>query len=393
MEIVREMEAARAGCDAEALRRSDESCVRMMEQYAAMGTELVHTYLGGLEALDRALERMPAPGFDTVGFGRAVNPALLPGADAAASSSGLRPLPPLPDPARPYVPDRALSWSAAPGQHRATPPSSADRYSSPPAPFGYGWNRWGVGPVDPYAAGRARGYSSFRRGYSSYAPPIMPAYGYDYDPRRGYGYGYDYAYGDGYDLRYRGGAPAWRDPAPYTYDPRRDRGRRAPGYLTTPRYYGYGFRYDLPIDPAFYGLGGYGSHYPGYDPYFGGGAYGRGWRDDRYYDDMRRSAYPRVDAHGRSAYDGPADGWTTGPGGAGGRYGAYPYDPYVDDGYDHLAPGDPARRPEEDWGYDGYGELEREEAVPSRVEVVAPRHAPGILLPPEERLRRPWIRD
>src|SRR5690606_28891915 len=39
MEIVREIEAARGDCDAEALRRSDESCVRMMEQYAGMGTE------------------------------------------------------------------------------------------------------------------------------------------------------------------------------------------------------------------------------------------------------------------------------------------------------------------------------------------------------------------
>lgn len=421
MEIVREIEAARGDCDAEALRRSDESCVRMMEQYAGMGTELVHTYLGGLRALDQALERMPAPVFDTVGFGRAVTPELLPGTDPTAPTTGLRPLPPLP-PAAARAGNRPLAWAPS-GTQRITLSSrddrfedgrrdgiarAADRAERSRAPFGFGWNRWGVGPVDPYAYGRSSGYSGYRRTYPGYVPPVSgaPGYGsaYGYDSRGVYGDGYGYAYGSGYgygrdygyDPRYDGPTPGWTDRRSYGSGPL-GWGPIRPGvgyYPGTPRY-GYGFRYDAPIDPAFYGLGGYGSPYPGYDPYLYGGYYGQDWREERYYGDLHRpDRYD--DRYGRSAYDGRVDEWSArrGIGVAGDPYRDERYDPYLG-GYDdrYGPPGDPGRTPAEDWGYDGYDDAAGEGSAPPRAEIAAPRHAPGILLPPEERLRRPWLRD
>src|SRR5690606_37194543 len=158
------------------------SCVRMMEQYAGMGAELVHTYLGGLRALDQALERMPAPAFGTVGFGRAVTPELLPGADPTAPTTGLRPLPPLPSTAA-RAGNRPLAWAPS-GTQLITHSSRYDRFEDGRRdgrartgersrdPFGFGWNRWGVGPVDPYAYGRSSGYSGYRRTYPGYAPPV-----------------------------------------------------------------------------------------------------------------------------------------------------------------------------------------------------------------------------
>ena len=160
--LVREIEAARGDCDAEALRRSDESCVQMMEQYAGMGTDLVHTYLGGLRALDMALERMPIAVFDTVGFGRAVSPELLPGLDPTVAPTGLRPLPPLSPAGRGQISNRALAWADSRGETRVPSRARGNAVDDDPGftnprwdrradrsinPFGYGWNRWGVGPV------------------------------------------------------------------------------------------------------------------------------------------------------------------------------------------------------------------------------------------------------
>lgn len=411
--LVREIEAARGDCDAEALRRSDESCVQMMEQYAGMGTDLVHTYLGGLRALDRALERMPVAAFDTVGFGRAVSPELLPGLDPTIAPTGIRAVPPLPPTAQSQASNRALAWAHSRDQARVpsrtrgnpidaerghTSPRFDERLNRSLNPFGYGWNRWGVGPVDPYGSTRSRGYSGYRRPYSTYRPPVEtlrgygPGFGFGDSYSYGYGpaYGFDGSYGRGYDYgydrRYGATPPVWRGRSGYGYEPAW--GPLGPGlrYRGGPDYYGYDFGYDAPYDPSFYGPGAYGSPYVGYDPYFGSG-YGRDWRDDRYYEDAHRRAPRSNNAYGRSAYDGPIDGWSGSPD-------RYPYDAYGNGAYDGYGPsGYSDRPPAEDWGYNGYDDAGGEASVPARAEVTAPRHAPGILLPPHERLRRPWLED
>ena len=407
MEIVREIEAARGDCDAEALRRSDESCVRMMEQYAGMGTELVHTYLGGLRALDHALARMPVPAFDTVGFGRAVSPDLLPGIDPAAPATGLRPLPPLPPSNAEAAGSRVLAWAGRLGERGITPspawrgdgfgdrprdltPGPAERAALSRTPFGFGWNRWGVAPVEPYTYGRSGGYPA----YTSPFPGSVPSLGYPYGG--GYHYRFDYGYGSAldpasrYDPLYDGVMPGRRDGWSYGYD-RLGWGPIRPdaGYRDISPY-GYGFRDIPPIDPGLYGRGGYGPSYPAYDPYLYG--YGLDWRAERYLgDDPRRPGREYADRYGRSAYDGRIDDWSARAGRSGIGWQSGPYEDGVYDSYG--ARGYPERSPAEDWGYEAYDGTVEEEPVPSRIDAGPPRHAPGILLPPEERLRRPWLRD
>src|SRR5690606_29323290 len=87
VELVQEIRSARGECTPELLKRSDEACVEMMERYAGMGTELIHTYIGGVKALDRALDRMPPPEFDTTGLGYAISPGLRGGDPLGAGAS------------------------------------------------------------------------------------------------------------------------------------------------------------------------------------------------------------------------------------------------------------------------------------------------------------------
>ena len=81
---------ARGDCSEDSLRVSSETCVRMFERYAEMVTEGIHTYIGGMKAMDRAIQRLPPANFDTAGLGRAIT---LPRDSAFAPAAGTR-LPP-----------------------------------------------------------------------------------------------------------------------------------------------------------------------------------------------------------------------------------------------------------------------------------------------------------
>ena len=81
---------ARGDCSEDSLRVSSETCVRMFERYAEMVTEGIHTYIGGMKAMDRAIQRLPPANFDTAGLGRAIT---LP-RDSAYSTADATRLPP-----------------------------------------------------------------------------------------------------------------------------------------------------------------------------------------------------------------------------------------------------------------------------------------------------------
>lgn len=374
VELVREIEAARGECTREGLTASDEECVRMMERYTSMGTELVHTYLGGLKALDMALDRMPPPGFDTSGVGYAISPELRQGDPAGVGGS------PRLAPARP-----AYSYSygpAAPASQSASwrYDARSPRGGATPAPRRL---------ADAYADGAYDGYDQRYAGRGAYPDRYAGR-----DPRARYGDGGYDRWRDG-DRRgldrfgrhdrdgYRGGAYGGFDPyAPFGLGGFTPFALGPSGPVGDWRYTPFG--YGSP-----YGLGGYGP-YP-----FGG--YGL------------RGGYA------------PGAGWSGGGYGPYGPYQGYdPYDayaqPYADGGYgERYAPSGPAggyddRPPADAWGYDassdddparpsdplapaagypaGDAPVERS-AVPARP---AP-HRPGILLPPAERLRRPWLDD
>jgi hypothetical protein len=89
---------ARGDCSEDSLRVSSETCVRMFERYAEMVTEGIHTYIGGMKAMDRAIQRLPPANFDTVGLGRAIT---LPRDSAFATAAEAR-LPPTDRQPRPY---------------------------------------------------------------------------------------------------------------------------------------------------------------------------------------------------------------------------------------------------------------------------------------------------
>ena len=409
VELAQEITAARGDCTAEALRRSDEECVQMMGRYAEMGTDLVHTYIGGLKALDIALDRMPPVAFDTAGLGYAISPELRAGdpfgagasprltaAGAASRYSSLpqgaaydrlplrgevtRPRPRGSDgrdgTARPAGPrqDREGSERWHDGRDRDARWYGRSRYGA----FGYGradW--WGYGDAYRYLESGPEGYFNsgpyayFYRppyGYGEYGSPYgygqgspygyggygyRDGYGDPYSPSAGYGYGYYDAYGSGYAPGggYRYGYGNGYDPRGmygYGYDAYGD------GYAPAPRG-GYGYGYD---DPVPYGYGDV-------------SAPGVGYRDPYGYDTR---TYAPDDPYGRGPYDSRAGGVPADRTPAG----AWGYDPV-----------DSAAEPD-DQGLPPEGGAPPGSAV---VPVGPAPQRPGILLPPEQRLRRPWLDD
>ena len=98
-ETAREVVDARGNCSEDSLRVSSETCVRMFERYAEMVTGGIHTYIGGMKAMDRAIQRLPPANFDTAGLGRAIT---LPRDGLAPDSLPLR-FPPTSRAPRGYV--------------------------------------------------------------------------------------------------------------------------------------------------------------------------------------------------------------------------------------------------------------------------------------------------
>jgi hypothetical protein len=239
VELVREIEAARGECTREGLRASDEECVRMMERYTSMGTDLVHTYLGGLRALDMALDRMPPPGFDTAGVGYAISPELREG-DPAGIGGSPRLVPGRAAYAYGYAPAASaepLPWRGDPRTRRAAAPATRT-------------------PADRAGAGGYDGFSDRSSGRGG---------SYDrYDPR-------------GPSGRYRGAEyDRWRERDRYDRYDRDDRYDGA-GYYAD-RYGSYGF--SMP-----FGLGGWAPFGTGwttpfadwpYTPFGSGTPYGSG---------------------------------------------------------------------------------------------------------------------
>ena len=121
-ETAREVMDARGSCSEDSLRVSSETCVRMFGRYAEMITEGMHTYIGGMKAMDRAIQRLPPADFDTAGLGHAIT----------RPSGGLSP-----DPAPPRFPPTAR------GEREYAEPPPYD------APYGGPADAWGE-PYDPY---------------------------------------------------------------------------------------------------------------------------------------------------------------------------------------------------------------------------------------------------
>lgn len=407
VELAQEIHAARGDCTAEGLRQSDEECVRMMERYAGMGTELVHTYIGGLKALDVALDRMPPPAFDTAGLGYAISPELRGGDPYGAGASprfarGVSgpPLTPAAAPAFAQLPGmRPATQADARGRVQGDGARTLDRRRDNPVrprvdsrwrdrdrlrgdrvgPRGSwrGYDRWrsgafGFGASDWWGYGDAYRYlESGPEGYFNSGPyryfygggpygeyggsAYAGAYGYGYPPADPYRYGYGYAregwadpYGGyGWDDTYRSGGPYPYAGVPGSVD------RYGYGYGYDPRDARYGYGQD-PRDPYGYG--------DPRDPY----GYELDPRDPYGY----RSAPPYPDARYDGGYDDPAA---------------------RGEGLGQSAAGE--RSPAEDWGFAEDG-VPQEAAAPATAAPARPApHRPGILLPPEERLRRPWLED
>lgn len=76
-QLVEEINAAREGCTEEDLKASTEACVQMFERYAEMGEDAMETYIGGLRAMDEALQRRGGVRFDTAGLARVFSDSLL----------------------------------------------------------------------------------------------------------------------------------------------------------------------------------------------------------------------------------------------------------------------------------------------------------------------------
>ena len=70
-QLAQDVIAAQGECTQDSLRVSSEACVQMFQRYAEMATEAMHAYVGGVKAMDQALQRMPPANFDTAGLGRA----------------------------------------------------------------------------------------------------------------------------------------------------------------------------------------------------------------------------------------------------------------------------------------------------------------------------------
>lgn len=359
VELAREIEAARGDCTPELLRASDEECVRMMERYAGMTADLMDTYIGGMRALDIALERMPPVAFDTAGLGYAISPEFRTG-DPIGEGASPRLWPTLGG-GRTDVPTRGA-------RRRIDPPFGYDFYGRGAAPFadGFRYDIFDSGPYGyfhgPRGGGLRRGYDPY--GYGGYGPygRSAPLERYDrfrdfsYEPRpydRYYAHPYDQAYG--YEYGAYGYSPYGR-PGPYAvrffdnYGSYRD-GRFEP-YPPAYPYDGYGYSPGY----GYYGeLGARGAR--GYDRGYGlGGAYGRGYPEDS---GEPYSARPGFEAD----IPAPAADWS--------------YEPQPGGGEEGIEPAT------------GASTSNRSGPAPAR----PPRHRPGILLPPEERLRRPWLAD
>jgi hypothetical protein len=147
-EVAREVVDAKRDCSEEGLRASSEECVRMFERYAGMATEAIHTYIGGVKAMDRALKRLPPANFDTSGLG---HPFTI-GADGAA-----------PDPRSPRPGD--------PGEYAPYPDAGGDRAGRWDEPYGvYDSDDAGAFPPDRF--GRGEPGDEYPR--DGYAPPAAP---------------------------------------------------------------------------------------------------------------------------------------------------------------------------------------------------------------------------
>lgn len=120
-EIVRELDAARAGCTEEGLKASSEECVVMFERFAEMGSDAIETYLGALRALEEAIERRPLD-VDVDDLGRAITRASAGSANAGFGTdrNGLR----------------GIDGYAEQGRG-ASPGESADPWPQPAMPDGY----------------------------------------------------------------------------------------------------------------------------------------------------------------------------------------------------------------------------------------------------------------
>lgn len=206
-EIVGDINAAREGCTQEALKAGDEECVRMFESYAEMGTEAIETYIGAIQALDQALERMPPAQFDTAGLGHAVTPSVLSREpDSSPGPSGYSPGPSPSAYGDPYYRERSAQprgWGTAPdggyerggwSDPRTRDPYADDRYY-PEDPYDdrYSDERYRSGPYNE------RGYGDGRYpGGEYYDAP----YRGDADGRTG-----EYGGGRWDDPRYRQATP------------------------------------------------------------------------------------------------------------------------------------------------------------------------------------------
>lgn len=192
--LVDEIDDARQGCTQDSLRAGSEECIQMFQRYAEMGTEAMQSYIGAVQAMGEALDRMPPAQFDTAGLGHAISPgALAPPAGTATAA----PLPrtarlpveqeraPAPQPglrgggrwedngwgaAEPYTPDGR--WSDAPYGRDALPGTG----------WGYGERGGWGGGYDPRGGYEGYGRSDDYRGFGGYD--------YGYDEYREYG-GYD----------------------------------------------------------------------------------------------------------------------------------------------------------------------------------------------------------
>ncbi|MBW3628104.1 MAG: hypothetical protein KY464_02290 [Gemmatimonadetes bacterium] len=164
-EMAKEVADAQGDCSQDSLRVSSETCVRMFERYAGMATEAIHTYIGGMKAMDQALKRLPPPNFDTAGLGRAFTPG-------AAPPDSLNPSPSSSESAR----RRRYAQEENGGYLGSAPNDQASRWDEPYGPYdpdGY--------EADDYSSQgyEVEGYEEDPRGY---ARDIRPPPRYE-DPR------------------------------------------------------------------------------------------------------------------------------------------------------------------------------------------------------------------
>lgn len=138
-DFAKEVVDARGDCTQDSLRVSSETCVEMFERYGEMATGAIHTYIGGVKAMDQALKRLPPANFDTAGLGHpfSVPPQRLP--DSLGSAAAL-------DRAR-RIPGPTAGYDAYPEQRTDSEDDTYDRYDEydPRLPDGDG--------PDPYAGG------------------------------------------------------------------------------------------------------------------------------------------------------------------------------------------------------------------------------------------------